>query len=187
MTKGEGCPRARARWLYTQTSYTRYQQPCYIAPFILAVYIVVIDGLPVPIAILPDDQTLGWWRYCPGTGAIRWEGDWHAGLYNGRWAIEKRMSYDHLSESRLSMIYEPVGLPPDGVVGEWMKSGRNDQCVQPHFEIDVRATATNILVGGWLIAECDQAIGSTYAVIKAAGIPNWETQPATWNAPDDPW
>jgi len=159
----------------------------WLAPNIFGLYIYEILGIVIPVSLVPDDETPGCWRYCPGTGAIRWEGDFDAIAVFGRWACEVRTNYDLIIQTRFGLKWTDVALNTGDFITDWTNYIKTDDVHPTTLVIDNSQIGPIGAPPGFVATTCNASHGLRYAQIEALGIDRENTEPVSWSAPDDPW
>lgn len=180
MKKGNGWPKARARWLMTDVDQLRLNAPVWVFPFEVNLVIVLdFEGLPIPVNIVGSDLSLGLWRYRPSDGAIVWRGEWNTFLGGGLWFIEQYTANDEWVYRRMTLRYTSGGVDSDIVLddssvrthGEW------GVILPSYVRFDPVLTAdAPWLPTGWTFMEA-----AAYGTLRSFSLDPDNTEPATWN------
>lgn len=187
MRKGSFAPRVRARFCKTRFVTNNSQWCVWLDPKLFGLYVFDIGPLPVPVSLVPDDCTPGLWRYCPGTAAIRWQGEFDALSVFGFWAVEVKTNYDLVVQFRFGLKWTDAALNVGNFMTDWTTNVRDDFNGSTTLQIDNGQAYPGAGVPGWATAQINASVGLSYPQIEAIGIDREDTAPATWTAPDDPW
>lgn len=178
--KGNIYPKARARWVITDTDQLRWNAPVWCYHFSTGLtFLWEVLGVFVPILISNFDCSQALWRYRPDDGAIVWRGTWNAFVTDGLWFVEQWQLGDEWVYRRATFRISIDGVDFDIVFDEALVRTHGEWTTGAILG-DVYFNTVRSFVPPWLPVGFIHLRVSDYEVIRAAGIDANNTEPATW-------